>query len=159
MDKKLAIYLKDHAVSYVLYRHKAVYTVAESSTDSDIIRIPGLRCKTLFLKDTHDRFYLVGLPGDKRLDFKKLEHALHVKKLTMGSPEELLTHAGLVPGSVSIFGAALHPEIHLVIDTAVWGATEVCFHPNINTETLVLTHQALERYYTSLINAKTIVDL
>lgn len=159
MDSVLERYLKKNGIDYVLHRHTAVHTVAESHADETIMRIPGLRCKTLFLVDESNRYYLIGMTGIKRLDFKKLQAQLGVKKLTMGSQEALLRETGLVPGSVSIFGVFQNSSVTLVLDEDVWRAKQVCFHPNINTETLELTHQALERFYEKLPNIKKIIAL
>lgn len=159
MDKKLLHYLEEHKISYVLHMHKAVYTVAESHADAAIQKIPGMRGKTLFLKDEKGMFYLVGMPGEKRLAFKVLQEALSVKKLSMASPEELLRETGLIPGSVSIFGAAGHEHVALILDADIWNAERVCFHPNINTETLEIPHDSLVQYYETLPNSKKIVSL
>ena len=37
-----------------------------------------------------------------------------------------------------------------IIDEDIWNAEIVSFHPNINTETVELTHENLERFYNSL---------
>ena len=89
MEKKLAEYLEDNEVNYVIHKHGAVFTVAESSGNEEIGKIPGLHCKTLFLKDDKGGFYLIGLSAHKRLDIKKLEKHLGVKKLKFGLPDEL----------------------------------------------------------------------
>lgn len=159
MDDVLAHYLERHKVHFTLHRHPAVFTVAESLAEPSVQAIPGLRCKTLFLRDEHKNYYLVGMPGVKRLDFKKLRQELELTELTMGSPEELLRETGLIPGSVSILGTFSRPGIVLIIDREVWDAPSVCFHPNINTETLVLPHNSLAAYYASIPNRKRIVTL
>ena len=159
MDNKLKEYLDKNSVNYVLHRHSAVFTVAESSGNEEINKIPGLRCKTLFLKDESGIFYLVGMPGAKRLDIKKLEKHLSVKKLRFASEEELEREIKLKAGSVSIFGAINSSSVMLIIDKDVWSAITVCFHPNINTETLEIKHENLERYYRSLVNRKEIIEL
>ncbi len=159
MEASLARYLKEHSIHYETYSHKAVHTVAESRDYNEITAIRVLVCMTLFLRDEQGQFYLVGLPGEKRLEYKNLQEQLGVKKLTMGSPEELKRETGLIPGSVSIFGATFHPQVTLILDNEVWCAERVCFHPNINTETLVIGHDSLVRYYESLVNGKRVVTL
>ena len=159
MDKELEIYLRKNKINYVLHKHPAVFTVAESSGNEEINKIPGLRCKTLFLKDEHARFYLVGMPGVKRLDIKKLEKHLSVKKLRFASEEELESEIKLKAGSVSIFGAINSSKVMLILDNDVWNADRVCFHPNVNTETLEIKHKDLERYYNSLVNMKEIIEI
>ena len=152
-------YLEKNKINYVRHKHKAVFTVAESGKDENILKIPGLHCKTLFLKDDKGRVYLVGLPAHKRLDIKKLEKHLEVKKLRFGSAEELKEKTNLAPGSVSIFGAVYSAQVMLIIEKEVWDAEIVGFHPNVNTETLEIRHDDLERYYNSLNNRKEILEL
>ena len=159
MDSKLKGYLEKNGVNYILHKHSAVFTVSESDSNESIKKIPGLRCKTLFLKSEHDMFYLVGMPGKKRLDIKNLERHLGVKKLRFASEEELERELKTRAGSVSIFGAINSSNVWLILDKEVWLADRVCFHPNINTETLELKHEDLERFYNSLDNRKEIVEL
>ncbi len=156
MEKELEQYLLKNKINYILHKHSAVFTVAESSKDEQIINIPGLHCKTLFLKDDLGRVYLVGMPAHKRLDVKKLEKHLSVKKLKFGSVDELKEKTALAPGSVSIFGAIYSRDVVLIIDREVWDAEIVGFHPNVNTETMEIKHRDLERYYNSLDNKEII---
>ncbi len=158
MDEKLRNYLERHNIGYVLHKHKAVFSVAESSKSDIIKKIPGLHCKTLFLKDDKGRYYLVGLRADKRLDIKNLERHLKVKKLKFGSEEEL-GKFNLKAGSVSIFGAIYSGDIVLIIDKEVWESDIVGFHPNVNTETLEIRHEDLARYFNSLPNKNEIIEL
>ena len=158
MKEHLREYLEKNKINYVLHKHKAVFTVAESGKDENIMKIPGMHCKTLFLKDDLERFYLVGLPAYKRMDIKKVEKYFGLKKLRFGSKEEL-DKIKLEPGSVSIFGAIYSSEVILIIDKDVWDADIVGFHPNVNTETLEVKHEDLERYYNSLDNEKEIMKL
>lgn len=159
MDEILNKYLEKNKIEYIVHRHDAVFKVSESNLNKEIALIPGLRCKTLFLKDDKERFYLVGMPAEKRLDFKKLEKNAQVKKLRFGSEGDLWKHARLKAGSVSIFGAIHSIDIILILDKEVWNAGIVQFHPNINTETLEIVHPALERYFESLPNTKHIFEL
>jgi len=66
MDPNLKSYLEDHKIEYKIYNHRAVFTVAESKLIKQ--KIPGKHTKCLFLKDEKDRFYLIALPAEKRLD-------------------------------------------------------------------------------------------
>ena len=158
MDKKLERYLKTHDVEYNEYKHDAVFTVEESKKLKK--DLPGLHCKTLFLKGNKGNFYLVGLPADKRLDSKNLRKHLGVKKVRFGTPEELKKEVNLVPGSVSIFGIVnVKGNVLLVLDKEVWDAKEVGFHPNINTSTLVLKHEDLKKFYDSLDCEKKVLEL
>ena len=159
MDSNLQKYLEKHKIKYVTHEHAAVFTVAESR---DLKKnIPGLHCKCLFLKDDSGKFYLVAMPADARLDMKKLRNNLSVKKLHFGVEEELWDKLHLKPGSVSIFGLINDTEhdVYFIVDKEVWNAEAVGFHPNVNTATLVLKHENLERFYNSIKNNKDVIEL
>ena len=159
MDKLLEKYLNENEIKYIEHRHKPVFSVEESRGLKK--NVPGLHCKTLFLKDDKGRFYLVGMPAEKMLDSKNFRKHFHVKKIRFGTPEELKEKVNLVPGSVSIFGAIYiqDNEVKLIIDKDVWESDKVGFHPNINTATLEVKHGDLERFYNSLKCDKEIVKL
>ena len=159
MDDKLKKYLEIKAVEYKEYVHKPVFTVAESRELKKLI--PGLHCKCLFLKSDAEKFYLVGMPAEKKLDIKKLREKIGAKKLHFASEGELFDKLKLKPGSVSIFGMINNSDrdVILIIDKLVWDAEYVCFHPNVNTSTLVISHVALERFYNSLVNDRYIIGL
>ena len=159
MDSKLKHYLDKYKINFVEYEHPAVFTVDESRGLKK--SIPGLHCKCLFLKDDLGRFYLVGMPADKRLDMKKLRTHLSVKKLHFASSDELFEKLKLTSGSVSIFGLIANEEydINFILDAGVWNADSVGFHPNVNTSTLVLKHDSLEKFYNSVLNYKKVINL
>lgn len=161
MDKNLKEYLEKYKINYKIHAHKAVFSVAESSADENIKNIPGLHCKTLFLKDNKGMFYLIGMPDKKQLDSKKFRQVIGAKKIRFATPDELKEKVNLFPGSVSIFGAIYIKDKNtkLIIDKKVWNAEIVGFHPNVNTETLEIKHEELEKYYNSLNCDKEIVEL
>lgn len=157
MDSGLENYLNLHEIKYEEFMHPAVFTVSESRNLKQ--KIPGLHCKCLFLKSKEEKFYLVAMPAEKRLDMRKLCILLGVKKLNFGSPDELKENLSLSPGSVSVFGMINSTEVILIIDKEVWDARQVGFHPNINTSTLVLSHYSLAKFYESLNSQKQILSL
>lgn len=157
MDPLLESYFKKHSISYQLYEHPAVFTVAESKNVAQ--HIPGLRTKSLFLRDECNRFYLVCMPGEERLNMKLIRAALKVKELHFGSPEELKQELRVAPGSVSLFALIHARSTTLIIDQHVWDAEQIGAHPNINTSTLVISHEALVRFCNSLSPAYKILEV
>jgi Ala-tRNA(Pro) deacylase len=157
MDNLLKSYFEKHEISYKEHNHTAVFTVEESKKITHFI--PGVHAKNLFLKDEKGNFYLVCLPADKKLNIKLLQKKLLVKKLQFASPEELKNELNLTPGSVSIFGMINAKLTFLILDKVLWEAPIVGFHPNINTSTLEISHENLERFYNSLKSKKEIVSL
>lgn len=156
MEAKLENYLKENSVNYIFHEHPAIFTVEESK--KLIKNKTYLHTKSLFLKDENRNFYLISLSADKRLDIKFLEKHLSVKKLKFGSPEELKEKLRLTPGSVSLFGMINSTDVFLIVDKEIWAAEKSGFHPNINTATLEIDHNNLQKFYNSLNCRKEIID-
>jgi Ala-tRNA(Pro) deacylase len=157
MDALLEQTLHDLKITYVFHTHPAVFTVAESKHIKE--SIPGVQTKSLFLKDELGKFYLMCLRGSKRLNIKFLQQFLNIRKLVFGSAEELLRELHITPGSVSIFCLIYGANVTLILDKELWDAERVCFHPNVNTETLELAHTEFAKFYDSLNLQKFIVEL
>ena len=67
--------------------------------------VAGVGIKNLFLRNKKgDRHYLVILAVDKQADLRQLVKIIGDDRLSFGSPERLMTHLGVTPGSVSVFG-------------------------------------------------------
>ena len=67
--------------------------------------IDAAHCKNLFLRNQKGtRHYLVILKHLKRADLRAVADQIGDGKLSFGSPERLMTHLGVTPGSVSPFG-------------------------------------------------------
>ncbi len=157
MDSQLKSHLEKQNIQYQIYNHPAVFTVEQAKAIKQ--EIPAQHAKCLFLKDDKKRFYLIGMQADKRLDIKSLRKYLKVDKLHFASPEELKQELNLTPGSVSIFGMIYTTKVIFLLDKEVWEADAVGFHPNINTATLVINHENLEKFYNSIKARKQIIDL
>ena len=101
------------------------------------------------------------MPAEKRLDSKKFREHFGARKMRFGTAQELKEKVNLVPGSVSIFGAIYIKTkgTKLIIDKEVWLAEKVGFHPNVNTATLEINHEELERFYNSLKCKREIAEL
>jgi len=140
MDVRVKSFLEGNNVSYQLIEHKAVFTC----DDVHDVEIPGQTLKNLFVRDKgSERFYLVTLLANKRLDMKRLQELVGSKKLTFGKPDELMAKLGIEPGSVSPLCLLNNPErdVKLFIDREGWEAERVNIHPNENTASLVLDRE------------------
>ncbi|PHV49724.1 aminoacyl-tRNA deacylase [Janthinobacterium sp. BJB301] len=144
MQETLSRWLASSAGDYTLAEHPAVHTIAEALIH--VPAMPGLMVKNLFVRDEKGRrHFLVIVPFDKRIDLAALGRLLPASKLSMASPERLLQHLGITPGSVSLF-ALIHDSaqaVELVLDQAVWEAGSVQAHPLRNTATVALSHATL----------------
>jgi Ala-tRNA(Pro) deacylase len=165
MNKILESYLKKHNISYKENKHKAVFTVEESKKIK--LSFPCLHTKSLFLKSSSElgnkktKYYLICLQADKRLDIKALQKHLKHEKLTFASQQELSSFLNVSPGSVSIFTLinSSSSYVSLILDKDIYNANSVGFHPNINTSTLILSHENFIKFYNSLKQEKEILEL
>jgi len=136
----LFLLLSNLQISFERYEHPAFFTIDDSEAYLQDHPIPGAKAKTLFLRNRNgDRHFLVVVEGHKRLDMKILGDQLG-EKLSFASPERLMTHLKLTPGSVSPL-ALINDEsknIHVILDQDVFDQEKVQFHPLINTATLLL---------------------
>lgn len=134
-------------IAYERYDHPPAATVAEA--EAHWADIDAAHCKNLFLRNQKgDRHYLVVLAHSKRADLRAVAGQIGDGKLSFASPERMLTHLGLTPGSVSPFGLLNDPEhrVGLFLDQDLRRAERISFHPNDNTATLVLSYSDFERF-------------
>jgi Ala-tRNA(Pro) deacylase len=134
-------------IAYERYEHPPVFTVEQA--EAHWAGIDATHCKNLFLRNQKgSRHYLVILPASKRADLRAVADQIGDGKLSFASPDRLMTHLGLTPGSVSPFGLIndAHHHVRVVIDADLASAERVAFHPNINTATLALARADLERF-------------
>ena len=158
MDENLLKYLEENGMEYITHLHEAVFTVDEAEkVDRDL---PGLHTKNLFLTDKYGKFWLVCMDAYKRLNIKQLEKDLGCKKLSFASPDLLKEKLNLTPGSVSLFGMIYADEnVFLVLEKAVAEAEITGFHPNINTATLEIDQENLQKFVKSLRNEVIVVEM
>jgi len=140
-------FLDDHQIEYERHDHPPVFTVED--VNRLVPPLPAAKTKSLFLRDTKgSRHFLIIVRGEKRVDFKALPGILNSSKLRFGSPERLKKHLGVDPGSVSIFSAVndMDKAVEIIIDTALWASDAFQFHPLVNTSTLVISRDNIERF-------------
>jgi len=75
-------------------------------------------------------------------------------RLSFGSPDRLMAELGLTPGSVSPFGLLNDGDgsVMVLIDEDLRGADGLIFHPNINSASVVVSWEGLERFLQSRSN-------
>ncbi len=140
-------FLDDHQIEYERHDHPPVFTVED--VNRLVPPLPAAKTKSLFLRDTKGlKHFLIIVRGEKRVDLKALPKILNCSKLRFGSPEHLKKHLGVDPGSVSIFSAVndMDKAVEIIIDTALWASDAFQFHPLVNTSTLVISRDNIERF-------------
>ena len=141
------------AIPYERFEHPPVFTSEEA--DVHWRDLPGVRCKNLFLRNKKgDRHYLVVLEISKKADLKQIVKVVGDDRLSFGSADRLMAQLGLTPGSVSPFGLLNDADgsVMVLIDEDLRGADGLIFHPNINTASVVISWEGLERFLGSRAN-------
>jgi len=142
--------LRELGIAYERYEHPPAATVEEA--ERHWAGIDATHCKNLFLRNQKGtRHYLVILVAAKKADLRAVADQIGDGKLSFASPDRLMTHLGLTPGSVSPFGLindAAH-TVRVVLDRDLKSAARLSFHPNINTVTFVVSAADFARFLES----------
>lgn len=162
MDNEKQVYdvLDALAVTYEVYQHPPVFTVADA--EEHWINIPGKGCKNLFLRDAKgENHFLVVVPDEKRVDVKALAAERGLSRLSFGSPDRLLKYLGLTPGAVSPFGIINDPEglVTVMVDECLMKEALVTFHPNVNTATVALSSEDFRKFLSSRKNTVLFIHI
>ena len=124
---------KENNVRYHLYEHAPL----KKAEDADFIRhkVKGVICKTLFLTDDNEAYWLVTVPLEVRVDLKKLAQQLGSGRLSFGDEQAMRIFLGVLPGSVTPLAVINDTEnkVGLVLEQSIMQHDMVNVHPLINT--------------------------
>jgi len=141
-------FLAEHAIEYERHDHPPVFTCEEA--DRLVPPLPAAKTKNLFVRDRKGRqHFLVVVGYEKVVDLKALSSLLGVSKLSLASPERLKRYLGVDPGSVTILGVVndSNKEVEIIVDEGLWDSKAFRCHPLVNTSTLVISRQNLQRFF------------
>lgn len=139
--------LDELKIPYEKHEHEAVFTF--DIADKLCQNIAGGHIKNLFLRNKKgDKHYLVVVEGIKTVDLKQLRKDLGESKLSFGSPERLMEHLGITPGSVSPLSIVNNDakDVIVIFDEGLLNFDVLNCHPNINTATLSIKRDDLMRF-------------
>jgi Ala-tRNA(Pro) deacylase len=141
------------------HQHRPVFTVDESRDLRGAI--PGVHCKSLYLRDKKEVPWLVVAEEARPLDMKALASVIGSARLSFGSPARLLAQLGVEPGSVTPFALINAPagSIKVVLDAAVMAAEIANFHPLTNRMTTSIAPADLGRFIRACGHEPRTVDL
>jgi Ala-tRNA(Pro) deacylase len=142
--------LAELGIPFTRHEHPPVATVDEAN--KHWAGIDATHCKNLFLRNQKGtRHYLVVLTASKRADLRAIADQIGDGKLSFASPERLMTHLGVTPGSVSPFGLINDRDhaVRVVLDRDFQSSARLAFHPNINTATFTISAVDFGRFLAS----------
>jgi Ala-tRNA(Pro) deacylase len=148
-------------VSYARVDHEHADTIEACH---EIEKLLGCRiCKNLLLTNRQmTELWLLLMPGDKPFKTKVLSKQIGTARLSFASPEQMLTHLDLTPGSVSVLGLMNDHEhkVRLLMDRDLLAEDSIGMHPCNNTSSLRIGRdELLNTILPALGVAPTFVDL
>ena len=138
------------AIEHSTVEHPPFFTVEEGRRWHD--KIPGLHCKSLFIRDRKGGIWLVVMPADKRADLGWLEKAVGTPRFSFARPEVLHEVLALTPGSVTPFGLINDTQrrVAVILDEEMLESEWVNFHPLHNAASTTLRSADLLRFVRAL---------
>ena len=94
--------LQQSGVAFTVLHHEPVFTSEQAAAVRGTSLASG--AKALIVK-AGDRFVLLVVPADRKLESRKAREGLGVKSLRFATREEVLELTGLQPGSIPPFGS------------------------------------------------------
>ncbi|HEX2147670.1 MAG TPA: prolyl-tRNA synthetase associated domain-containing protein [Pseudorhizobium sp.] len=134
-------------IRHTTRRHPPVFTVAESVSLRD--EIPGGHTKNLFVKDKKDRYFVLTVEENAAVDLKTVHKVIGAaSRVSFGRPEKMMEYLGVVPGSVTVFGAINDTggNVTFVIDEDLMRHEIINGHPLTNDATTSISREDLLRF-------------
>lgn len=138
MNKVLS-FLDKNNINYEIYRHPAVYTVAQAQEYTG--HLEAIHCKNLFLRNRKgNTHYLFVFEEKRQINLKEISELIGSTNLSFASKERLEKYLKVKPGSVSPFGLLNDTDrcVKIYLDKSLYHARYMTAHPNDNTITIKL---------------------
>jgi Ala-tRNA(Pro) deacylase len=122
---------------------------------------PGARTKNLFVRTDTGRYYLIATLESKRVDFNRLGKNLKIGRISFAEPEKMLAYLGVQPGSVTMLALIndTASQVELLVDNDLWIKDCWQCHPLVNTSTLVISCQDMEKFFNLSGHPVTLMDI
>jgi Ala-tRNA(Pro) deacylase len=133
--ERLEQFLQQRGVNFQVSRHEPVFTSERAAAVRGTALSSG--AKALIVK-AEDRFVMLVLPADRRLDSRKAQRGLGVKNLRFASKEELMELTGLEPGAVPPFGSLFNLPAY--VDPALAENASINFNAGDRTISIQMSH-------------------
>jgi Ala-tRNA(Pro) deacylase len=133
--ERLRDWLTQGGVPFTVLQHEPVFTSEQAAAVRGTSLASG--AKALVVK-AGDRFLMLVLPADRKLDSRKARDVLGVKALRFASREEVLELTGLQPGSIPPFGSLF--GLPTYCDPALAENPSITFNAGDHTISLQMTY-------------------
>ena len=139
-------------IEYKEITHGEVYTIEEMDALGKDFFEGAMICKNLFVRDQKGkRHFLVVLPEDKRAPLDVIANKIGSTRLSFASEERLMKHLKLTPGAVTPLAVINNEDsaVEVIFDADLKGENLVGVHPCVNTSTLLIKMNDIEKYISS----------
>jgi Ala-tRNA(Pro) deacylase len=140
-------FLDSLQITHTTKKHPPVFTVSESESLRD--EIPGGHTKNLFVKDKKDQFFVLTVEERASVDLKTVHKVIGASsRVSFGSPEKMMEYLGVIPGSVTVFGALNDTDgkVTFVLDEDLMNQDIINGHPLSNDATTSIGRDDLLRF-------------
>ncbi|MBC3909731.1 YbaK/prolyl-tRNA synthetase associated domain-containing protein [Undibacterium umbellatum] len=133
-------------IKTLLQTHNARFRIVEHAAEGQSEKVAAIRgtevgqgAKAMLCqsKDEAGKLILAILPGDQKIDFKKLATAVQVKKTSFAAPEAAMERTGCVIGAIPPF--VFSDDIQLVLDPSLVARyAEIAFNAGRLDKSIIL---------------------
>lgn len=156
----LFVFLGAHGITFTRCDHAAAFTIAD--VEREVPLMGGVRTKNLFLRDKKGtRQALVMVDAHKPVDLRLLAERTGFERPSFGSADRLKRCLGIEPGAVSPLALINDPQhaVEVFIDRDLWAAPALHCHPLVNTATLVVPVDGLQRFLAATGHSYHLVEI
>ena len=118
MNSMIIAKLKELKIKYTVKPHSQPVYTSEAAARERGVRLSQI-VKTMLLMDRNDKMVVAVLPGDKKLDLKKIKKLMGTRDLHFLERETIEQRLGLVAGAIAPI-AELFGNIPVLVDPAVF---------------------------------------
>ena len=151
MREKVLEKLKELNIEFKEVEHEPVFTIEDMDALGDVFEGAKI-CKNLFVRDQKGkRHFLIVVPEEKRVPLAELATKIGSTKLSFASEERLLKSLKLKPGAVTPL-AVVNDEnsaVEVYFDEELKKEKVLGVHPCVNTSTILISQENLEKYVTA----------
>ena len=139
LPREIRVYdfLDSLGIKFKRVDHEAATTMA-ACEDIDTF-LGTYMCKNLFLCNRQKtRFYLLLMPGNKKIKTKELSNQINTSRLSFADAEDMLKYLDIEPGAVSVMGLMNDKDhvIQLLIDDDLKKDDYIGCHPCVCTSSM-----------------------
>ena len=144
MFERIDILLRESGARYRVIRHPAEGSSERVAQVRGTQVSQGAKAMLCRVKELPGQLVLAILPGDRKVDFRKVAQAVGGKKASFASPEEATTRTGCAIGAIPPF--SFSPDIRLVVDPQLLARhKEIAFNAGRLDTSIVLNADDYER--------------